>query len=421
MEISPDNKIYIRFTEGNPLHPINIGIIHNPNEEDKLKVNFEKNAYRFVWRFPLIVTQFPQPVVPRIHYSAEITGDTVYCAGDTLRLRAGTIPDTMEIDSVIWSHAPLHNDTVLTLGPLDSYDEGYYRVTVYYRGIPRYDTVYVKVLPPPDFYVIPSDNKPCEGKTVSLEVSDEFESYLWSTGEKTRSIEVTRSGEYTVEVTNDAGCSGSFTKEMVFTPGPDLEITGDTVICRGELAALEAVTGEENNIRWSTGAKVSKIEVDAGTYWARAQTENGCVSYDTINVIYAPDPEIEIVIDGPKAICEGKTSKLRIKDANPDCQYEWEDGSAELVIIAEQPGIYKAYVTTDEGCRDSASVEILRGNPVEAHLEGPDKICNEDDAKIHAYPRGDYEYLWNTGETTNFITATETGNYSCTVTNASGS
>jgi predicted RNase H-like HicB family nuclease len=46
----------------------------------------------------------------------------------------------------------------------------------------------------------------CEGTSVILKTSENFNSYLWNTGETTPSIEIYTSGTYWVSVTNEKGC-----------------------------------------------------------------------------------------------------------------------------------------------------------------------------------------------------------------------
>ncbi len=51
----------------------------------------------------------------------------------------------------------------------------------------------------------------CEGTSVILKTSENFNSYLWNTGETTPSIEIYTSGTYWVSVTNEKGCVASDT------------------------------------------------------------------------------------------------------------------------------------------------------------------------------------------------------------------
>ncbi len=62
--------------------------------------------------------------------------------------------------------------------------------------------------------------KLCVGQEVSLATIPEFESYLWSTGETTSSIDITTTGDYSVTVTDVNNCTGTQTEFVEFLPNP---------------------------------------------------------------------------------------------------------------------------------------------------------------------------------------------------------
>jgi len=67
----------------------------------------------------------------------------------------------------------------------------------------------ITVAPIPVAIITPSGStKLCEGSSLTL-IASSGNSYLWSTGETTQSIQVSSLGNYTVEVTNEQGCSAT--------------------------------------------------------------------------------------------------------------------------------------------------------------------------------------------------------------------
>ncbi|SDL44723.1 gliding motility-associated C-terminal domain-containing protein [Salinimicrobium catena] len=65
--------------------------------------------------------------------------------------------------------------------------------------------VIFKVLPAPE--ISPDENRfLCEGSTISLKAGPAGMTYLWSTGQTTRSIEVSSAGDFSVEIYNSYGC-----------------------------------------------------------------------------------------------------------------------------------------------------------------------------------------------------------------------
>lgn len=64
----------------------------------------------------------------------------------------------------------------------------------------------------------------CEGNEVVLDAGAGFSSYMWSTGDNTQTLTVTKGGEFSVMVTDANGCSGSDTVNVSFVPKPSSKI-----------------------------------------------------------------------------------------------------------------------------------------------------------------------------------------------------
>jgi gliding motility-associated-like protein len=68
------------------------------------------------------------------------------------------------------------------------------------------DTVKVHINPNPEIHLSPDTLSFYKGQRVTLDAGIGFASYLWSTGEDWRSIEVEEAGDYSVQVSNKFGC-----------------------------------------------------------------------------------------------------------------------------------------------------------------------------------------------------------------------
>ncbi len=105
------------------------------------------------------------------------------------------------------------------------------------------DTAVVTVLPLP-MITITEDQ---QGSITVLDATGPGLTYLWSTGEVTPTIQVTTSGTYTVTITDDAGCSASFSItimvvsvpretedgiEIIVAPNPVSDML--RIVCRGQ-------------------------------------------------------------------------------------------------------------------------------------------------------------------------------------------
>jgi hypothetical protein len=71
--------------------------------------------------------------------------------------------------------------------------------------------------------------------SATLTVSEDYETYLWSTGATTKTITVNQAGDYRVKVTDEVGCQGSGT--FAVQPSPPINISllnTEFEICPGE-------------------------------------------------------------------------------------------------------------------------------------------------------------------------------------------
>jgi hypothetical protein len=128
--------------------------------------------------------------------------DMEICSGQSARLSAGS-----GFASYRWS-------TGSTASAIEVAEAGSYVVRVTSEeGCAGYDTIGVVVYPAPAVR-LGRDTSICTGCRLSLDAGAGFTTYLWSTGERTRSISVADSGVYHVIVVDAHGCSGSDTIDV---------------------------------------------------------------------------------------------------------------------------------------------------------------------------------------------------------------
>lgn len=124
----------------------------------------------------------------------------------------------------------------------------------------------------------------------------QYATYLWSTGQTTRTISVDAPGTYTVTITNTCGdmvFSKTITQNNPNAPnlGPDQEF------CLGETTILDPQSTDVIYTLWSTGSEDSQLVVEeSGTYWVHIEDENGCNGRDTISITIIQTPSQEILL-----------------------------------------------------------------------------------------------------------------------------
>lgn len=136
----------------------------------------------------VLVTELAAPVIT--------LSDVEICTGDTATLDAGNAGSTY-----VWNVAGETGQTLET--PL----AGSYAVTVTAaNGCVDSSGAVVTVNPEPFVNIGPADTTITLGETLTLDAGNPGDTYAWSTGATTQTIDVTVSGTYGVTVTNQFGC-----------------------------------------------------------------------------------------------------------------------------------------------------------------------------------------------------------------------
>lgn len=131
----------------------------------------------------------------------------------------------------------------------------------------------------PTHLAVEGDTALCEGETTVIHAPAGYFSYLWSTGDTTRSITVTATGDYYAVATDELGCPYDFDTVRVVvqpTPRPAIAALGPVDFCVGDSVELNATSGFAS-YRWSTGDTTRSIVVRAsGVYSVQVLSDAGC-------------------------------------------------------------------------------------------------------------------------------------------------
>ncbi len=241
--------------------------------------------------------------------------------------------------------------------------------------------------------------------------------YLWSTGAITNCINVNTAGTYSVTVTETGGCSSVCSKIITLNQPPICTITGNSSICNGQSIQLCTPLSATATYLWSTGARTNCINVNtAGTYSVTVTETGGCSSVCS-KIITLNQPPI-CTITGNNVICQGQSTQLCVP-LSATATYLWSNGATTNCINVSAAGTYSVTVTEGVGCSSVCSKTVIVSPLPSCDITGNCNICIGQSSQICA-PSGFTSYLWNTGATTSCITVNTAGNYSVTVTNASG-
>lgn len=289
------------------------------------------------------------------------------------------------------------------------------QTTVYYvsmdfnEGCAIVDSVVVEVISEPVVNLNASTNV-CFGDTVTLNVSGGL-TYSWSPNSNissttNASVQVwpTTSQYYYCDVSNEC-----FTKrDSIFVnviPLPEIILTTDTIICKGDDAIIQAIGGLQHS--WTPHSTLTVLNNNQANvqplvpmyYYATGIDANGCENRDSVFVSFYEIPEL--IISNDTTICFETSTQLSVSGAG---NYTWTPSSslvgANTATPVATPLIPTVYTVTGiygMGCEVKDSVEIdLMYLPIPEVLDTI-HLCVYTPTDIVANAIGADSYTWSPG------------------------
>lgn len=117
------------------------------------------------------------------------------------------------------------------------------------------------------------------------------------TSEQNPIINLQDSGNYnlTLITTDILGCNDTITKILTIYPLPIVQTTNDTLICKGQTVSLFALGGIKNE--WflngtniNNNYSITEKPDTSSIYYVTVTNENGCINFDSINVLVQSIP-----------------------------------------------------------------------------------------------------------------------------------
>ncbi len=269
---------------------------------------------------------------------AHITGDTVYCAGDSIKLCANAPPGS----TYQWNGPNGFSSTNpnIIVPHASQANAGAYNLVAYNNGCSSsVISVFVTVVNPP-VVNLGSDINICTGFTsVNLNANNPGCYYVWSTGATTQSIAATTSGAFSVTVTNNSGCSSSDAIQINIVNQISVNLGNDTSICQGSNIVLNAGNAG-SQYQWSTGQTTQSISVNSEGDYMVSVTNYSCHDADTISINVVPMPSIFLGND--TVICEGDV--IILSPGTGFNGYIWSTGSINNYLQITVPGTYSVQI-----------------------------------------------------------------------------
>ena len=331
---------------------------------------------------------------PNVPYQDSLKTNLYACQGDTVEL----LLDSTLLD-INWStgstgiQQKISQSTLLSVTYTDTF------------GCIFNDSTQVTIHPLPIIAI--KDSTYCGSSTI-LEPGI-FEKYLWSTGDSTATLQVSKNGLYTVSVEDSLECSNSKSAELRFLYTPTVDIGQDTSRCGFYDIGTNIPSG---TYLWNSGSTTSGLTVNqSGTYSVQVTDMFGCVSTDEVDVVIHPLP-VQSWGD-TLAFC---SDDFVLISSDSFTSYRWNNGSTQRTIQAGN-GSYSISVVDSLGCanKDTVHVDI---NPIPVVYLGSDTTLFGSGLTVEA--NVGTQFLWSTGETSNPITVSSSSTIWVEITDEDG-
>lgn len=368
------------------------------NSEGSIEIRFVSNDGGFTATSQ--ITVIPLPLI------ANAGDDQTICEGQEIQLTAEEAP------SYLWSTGETTQS--INVSPIITTT---YTLTVTDGNSTEIDEVTVFVDSLPDL-TVSEDVSIVEGDNIELSATG-ANTYLWSTGETTSSINVSPLETTTYNVIGTNGvCEVSENVTVTVEPLLNVDLGDDQQICEGSGESIILDAGNGDSYLWNTGETTQTISVDPVSTSTYSVTVTSGTQQDTdsITIFVDPNPNVVILNGDSVDILNGDFVTLSATGANT---YEWNNGATQpnIAVSPSQTTVYEVRGYINE-CYDEKQVVVNVIPEVEADAGDDVEICLGETVILIA--TGGDEYAWSNGEITQSIEVSpiETTEYTVTVFNA---
>ncbi len=345
----------------------NIESSNTPNQ-DWLTIGDEaKYALMVTYTDESCVASDTMSLITKENPIIDIQGDNEICQGDTTTFYAN--PSSYQ--SYLWSTGSVYDTTIVSIG-------GSYELTVEgFNGCSTTESINLTVNELPIITLNTSSLAICEGTSDVISVESVKSngndavnpSYLWNNWKTSNSITVTEAGNYSVDITDDNGCTNQAEATVIKYPQTQIDLSSiNTTGCSNEgilLTCPLTIGTDITSYQWAKSETTSENPAadtdwrvyESGTYILTIIDNNLCEESDSVQITIYESPSIDLGSD--KNLCVGE--ELSIPTPENYSSYTWNTGSTESSIeiaTSGSPVNYSVTVYDDNGCYASDDINI---------------------------------------------------------------
>lgn len=275
-------------------------------------------------------------------------------------------------------------------------------------------------------------------------------SYLWNSGDTAACLMFPNSGDYSVTVTDLAGCTAELMSIKVREPyfPLSMELAGSKqLLCAGDSDGFitTAIDGGSKPYQyiWSNGVWGTTVDdtltisnLPKGNYGLTITDATGCTKAITNIQVKVAQPLVPYIPGElvKHVSCHGGhngQATAVVTGGTTPYEFVWVDAQGDTVstsanLDSVMASFYTVYITDSIGCASSISIEILEPENYPSLLVTPPSVkqisCyGANDGSIDIIPIGGvppYTFVWSNGDSTEDLSNLGAGDYFVTVTDA---
>ncbi|MCS6934874.1 MAG: gliding motility-associated C-terminal domain-containing protein [Chitinophagales bacterium] len=254
--------------------------------------------------------------------------------------------------------------------------------------------------------------------------------YNWGGGIQTPNRTSLTAGNYTLTVTDNAGCTGTASATVQEPPALQVNLTKTDVTCNGgnNGAIQTTVTGGSGNYSYNWGGGITtqnRTNLTAGAYSVTVTDGNGCTA--TNGVAISQPAALIANISKTDVTCHGLQNgsvTLQVNGGTLGYNFSWNNGATTQNLNGVGAGSYTVTITDANSCTAVASTVVTQPASIQASISTTDVSCHGGtNGAINLTVTGGaggFSFLWSNTAQTEDLTSVGAGTYSVTITDANG-
>ena len=340
-------------------------------------------------------------------FLVNLGNDTAVCKGSKVNINSGFGSN----HTFLWNTLSTAENIIVS-------NSGIYSVEVTdENGCLASDSINV-ILNPYPIVNLGIDKTICEGDSTSFNAVGNWQWIEWNDLSLQQVLKVKTKGTYTVTVTDLNGCKGTDSAELIVNQNPTVSLGDDIEVCKGKSVTIKTIPNNFASYLWQDGSVGKTFTTFTPEVITLLATDlNGCKGTDTVALQITPGLDINLPSD--QQFCEGENYTISVSGFNPSKhKFLWSTGSETSTIIVNNTGVYNVFVTNNEGCSGTDTININVSPKPIPNLRDT-SICEGETATFNSELYSYYKWTPN-GEIIQSISAGKSGEYSVLVTDKDG-